>query len=402
MKGGRIVLAALIVLGASLATLWLVNAPRSGGEPGGGAGPPAGLGPPPESSRPLALTSSAECRECHEEVFAEWEGSHHAIAYTNPEVQKLSRNFRDRECLPCHSSRPIFETGLGNLKDTALGSRPLEREVRIEEGVDCFTCHQFKNGMMGSPSRLRGPSTAPCNPLPYAGIHDLGLCSPCHDQHKVIQDWLATEYAAGPTKKDCADCHMPAAPRKATAGRPAYVGRSHRFPAAHDPETLRKAASMTASLDGHGRVLVTVKNDGTGHNVPSDERHRAVDLVMTVRDKSGKSITAQVDRYRNPYRDEFHLKNPLRTPGAERDYQVALGVLGAAQVHARRVPAAFHPDREVFHPESTQIPAGEARSYVITLPAGAAGVKVRLIYKLNPYASDDDGTLLHEASLDVP
>jgi hypothetical protein len=399
---GRLGAATLFVLAASVAIVWLVNAPRSGGTPGGGTGPPPELGPPPETDRPLAFTSSVQCRECHEEVFAEWEGSHHAIAYTNPEVQKLSKNFRDRECLPCHSSRPIFETGLGNLRQPELGSRPLEREVRIEEGVDCFTCHQFKNAMLGSPSRLTGTSPAPCNPLPYAGIHDLGLCSPCHDQHKVIQDWLETEFASGPTKKDCADCHMPPAPRKGTRGRAAYVGRSHRFPAAHDPEFLKKAASMTTSADGQRRLLVTVKNDGTGHNVPSDERHRAVDLVVTFRDKSGNAVSAQVDRYRNPYRDEFHLKNPLRSPGAERDYQVAFGAFGAADVHVKRVPAAYRPDRKVFHPESTQIPAGEARSYVIKPPEGASAATVRLIYKLNPYVKDEDGTLLHEQSIDLP
>jgi hypothetical protein len=216
-----------------------------------------------------------------------------------------------------------------------------------------------------------------------------------------MQDWQATEFASGPTKKDCSDCHMPSAPRKATADRPAYVGKSHRFPAAHDPDMLKKAASMTASLDGKGRLLVTVKNDGTGHNVPSDERHRAVDLAVTFRDRAGNAVTAQVDRYRNPYRDEFHLKNPLRTPGAERDYQVGFGAFGSVDVHAKRVPASFNPDRKVFHSESMQIPAGEARSYVITLPPNAVGMTVRLIYKLNPFVKDEDGTLLHEESIEL-
>jgi hypothetical protein len=252
--------------------------------------------------------------------------------------------------------------------------------------------------MLGAPGRTSGTSTAPCNPMPYGGIRDLTLCSPCHDQHKVMQDWLATEYASGATKKDCFDCHMPPAERKATADRPAYVGRSHRFPAAHDDEMLRKAASMKTSLDGAGNLLVTVKNDGTGHNVPSDERHRAIDLVVTFRDKAGNAVSAQVDRYRNPYRDEFALKNPLRKPGDERDYSVDFGSFGTAHVHARRVPAAFNPDRKVWYPENTQIPAGEAREYRIALPKNAWSLTIRLIYKLNPFVEDDRGTLLHEAS----
>jgi hypothetical protein len=383
--------AAILVAAAAGGVWWLTSAPRGDGGTAPGAIGPGALGPPPTSPRELGLRSSAECRRCHEEVFKEWEESHHAMAYVNPEVQKLSRNFRDRDCLPCHVPRPVFESGLGN--------RVLEREVRLEEGVDCFTCHQFKTAMMGAPGRVSGTSNAPCNPMPYAGIRDLALCAPCHDQHKVMQDWLATAFAQpGAGRRDCFDCHMPTAERKATADRPAYVGRSHRFPAAHDAEILKKAASLTTSLDGQGHLLVTVKNDGTGHNVPSDERHRAVDLVVTFRDKAGNAVSARVDRYRNPYRDEFDLKNPLRKPGDERTYTVSFGTFGDAGVKAKRVPADFNPDRKVWYPENTQIASGESRAYVITLPKNAWGMTVRLIYKLNPFVEDDRGTLLREES----
>jgi HEAT repeat protein len=389
-----VLIAAVIVAAASLGLWWLLDAPRGrgdGGTPGGGT--PA-HGPPPESPRELSLRASAECRACHPEVWDEWASSHHAIAYTNPEVQKLSRNFRDRDCLPCHASRPVFETGLGN--------RVLEREVRLEEGVDCFTCHQFKNAMLGSPERLDGGSRAPCNPLPYAGIRDLGLCSPCHDQHKVMQDWLATEYATGPARKDCLDCHMPAAGRRATAERAAYVGRSHRFPAAHDPAMLRQALATSARVDERtGRLLIEVTNVGAGHAMPADERHRAVDLVVTLRDGAGNAATARVDRYRNPYRDEFHLRNPLRAPGAEHAYPVEFGAIGRADVVARRVPPAFNPERRVHYPESTQIPAGEARAYAIAVPEAARAATVRVIYKLNPFVADEGGTLLFEQEVDL-
>jgi Cytochrome c554 and c-prime len=393
VSAGRVLLAAVLVAAAAGVIWWLGMAPRPEGGPESRPEGPGALGPPPVAGRPLTLRSSAECRKCHEEVFAEWAASHHALAYVNPEVQKLSKNFRDRDCLPCHVPRPVFETGLGN--------RVLEREVRLEEGVDCFTCHQFKDAMMGAPGRTSGKSSAPCNPMPYAGIRDLALCAPCHDQHKVMQDWLATSFASGPGRKDCFDCHMPAAGRKATADRSAYMGRSHRFPAAHDAEILRKAASMTATRDGAGQLLVTVRNDGTGHNVPSDERHRAVDLVLTFRDRAGNAASARVDRYRNPYRDEFDLKNPLRKPGDERTYSVPFGAFGAVEVRARRVPSAHNPDRKVWYPENTQIPEGEARSYVITLPREASGATVRLIYKLNPFVEDDRGTLMHEESIDL-
>jgi hypothetical protein len=178
------------------------------------------------------------------------------------------------------------------------------------------------------------------------------------------------------------------------------MGRSHRFPAAHDPEILKTAVSLKTKVEG-GRLRIAVKNDGTGHNAPADERHRAIDLVVTLRDRVGNAVSARVDRFRNPYRDEFNLKNPLRKPGDEYSYEVDFGELGKATVVARRVAAAFNPIRKVYYPESTQIPAGEARTYEITLPPNASGASMRLIYKLTPFVEDDRGTLLHEASHEI-
>ncbi len=57
--------------------------------------------------------SAAQCKTCHEDVFAEWHGSHHQIAYSNPEVRALSDDFRKEECMDCHLPRPLAVTGFG-------------------------------------------------------------------------------------------------------------------------------------------------------------------------------------------------------------------------------------------------------------------------------------------------
>ena len=82
--------------------------------------------------------SSAQCRDCHQDVYDEWFGSHHRIAYTNPEVRDLSDDFRKEECMDCHLPRPLAVTG--------FGKRTLPRRTHFDEGVSCISCHLGPDG----------------------------------------------------------------------------------------------------------------------------------------------------------------------------------------------------------------------------------------------------------------
>lgn len=381
------VIVILLLAGCGL-LLWHLGS----GEPA--TGPPGGKGEPlpPNSDKPLTLTTSASCRECHPEVYREWYASQHRVSYTNKEVQKLSDGFKDKDCLPCHLPQPLLETG--------LGMRVLERLIRHEEGVGCITCHKYKNAMLGTREPGPGADDAPCNPRQYPPVGDTKLCAPCHDQHKVHVDWTRTRFAVpGPDYKDCNDCHMPVVDRRMPDGS-VREGRSHLLAGGHVPDMVAKAVTVTTREVGE-HVIVEVRNDGAGHHFPADYRHRAADLQLQLSDGKGWSAPVRVDRYRNPYRDEFHLKNPLPEPGSERTYTVVAEGVGTVKVHAVRVPADFNPDREPHYPDNTQIPAGEARSYTFTLPSDARRVRVRLWYRLTPYSTDEESTLVYEEVLEV-
>lgn len=344
---------------------------------------------------PIPFTKAADCKECHPDVWAEWYGSHHRIAYTNPEVQKLSFGFQGKgiDCLPCHLAGPMFGTG--------FGVRPLERGTNREDGVDCFTCHFWPEGnAMLTAGPLGGTaSKAPCQPAVTPSMRSLKLCAPCHDQHKVHKDWKETRFAIpGDGFKDCNDCHMPEVERRNAAGG-LRKGRSHRFPAAHDKDMLRSAATVTQSLSER-TLFVTVHNSGTGHNLPSDERHRAVDLHLVLDMGDGRAYDVRIERWRNPYRDEFEATNPLPNPGDEYEKtETVPELLADVGVHVKRVPAAHHPQRTVWYPASTQIPAGEKRELTIELPDGFKKVTLRLWYRTNPFQLDKDAVLLHEKTL---
>jgi hypothetical protein len=385
MSAGRLVVAVLLLL-ASAVLVWHLTRPAARGDGGGGPAPEV-----PTRGRPMTLASSEQCAACHPEVYAEWKASHHRLAYENPEVQRLSRGFQDKDCLPCHLPRPILETG--------LSERPLERGDRFEEGVDCFTCHFHPASQVMIGRGPLGPAAeaAPCLPVVSPLISDMGLCAPCHNQHKVHDDWAQSAFAVpGAGFKDCNDCHFPRLTRK--DGRP---GRSHRTPGAHDPEMLRSAARIRVDRAGPRGIVIGILNDGAGHNFPADERHRAVDVELRVRSARGESASARVFRFRNPYRQEFEIRNPLRAPGASFEDRLDLGALGTATLRVTRVAAGHRPERTNPYPESTQIPAGEARVLELLLPETVVQATVEVDYRIQPYQPDPEATLLHAATLDL-
>ncbi|MCP3920182.1 MAG: hypothetical protein GY711_32045 [bacterium] len=291
------------------------------------------------STEARRFTSSQECRSCHPDVFDEWQGSHHQIAYSNPEVRRLSDDFRNKECQACHLPRPVSETGLLN--------RTLPRMTRPDEGVDCLTCHLGADGRIVG---MRGGASG-CAPVADADFLSVSLCETCHNQHKTTDQWRASSYAReGVT---CNDCHMPEVPRGAGSGR------RHVFEGCHDPQMLRRAATFEMRREGE-ELIVSTTNSGAGHNFPTEERHRAVDVLVRFHGQAGAAGAWQrLYRFRQPYRDE---------PG-----------------------------------EDTQLAAGATHTERVPIPPDAVRAQARLWYRLNPFAVDGDAasTLLFERELEL-
>ncbi len=298
--------------------------------------------------------SSQQCRDCHQDVYEEWHGSHHQIAFTNPEVRALSDDFRKEECMDCHLPRPLAVTG--------FGKRTLPRRTHFDEGVSCITCHLAADG--GILARNDRPDV-PCAPKASPDFFAVEACASCHNQHWTTDQWRASHYPAQGT--DCSTCHMPAVERVRKDGSKSQ-GSGHVFPGAHDAAMLRKAAEFAASRDGNDIVL-TVTNVGAGHNLPTEERHRAVDIVYRIVAAEGPGPWQRAWRFRQPYRDEAEPINP-----------------GNATA------------------ENTQLPAGQSKAIRVPIPAGATAVEARLWYRLTPFCDDADprSTLLYERRVELP
>jgi len=312
----------------------------------GDVGPPAPTNVTTGTAAPGApLTRSTQCASCHPAVYAEWLGSHHEIAWKNPLVAQISDQFQNKICLDCHAPRPVLESG--------LGIRVLARSADREDGVNCLSCHDMGGGRLaGSTPEVTGP----CNPVFDERLATVEHCAVCHNQHGTVDEWAQTDFAKQVPPVGCIDCHMAEVERRRADGT-IVGGRNHTMHAAHDLEVIRRAPRVDVEV-GESVVRIAVTNVGAAHNFPTDERARAVDLVVQVLDPQGNLVGEEKrDRYRNPYRDEVGLKN-------------------------------------------TQIAWNETRSYEFPLGTDRGTVHVRLLYKHTPFVPDEEGWVVFEKTIE--
>lgn len=313
----------------------------------------AGGNDPARAARSTRWESAKQCQSCHQEVYSEWETSHHGISFTNPEVKALSDDFRREECMDCHLPRPLAVTG--------FGKRTLPRRTFLDEGVSCITCHLGEDG--GIVARNDRPEV-PCKPKRSEAFLAVDSCASCHNQHQTTDQWRASHYAAQGIH--CTNCHMPEADRKRPDGT-IKKGRGHVYAGAHDKAVLLQAGKFTSAREGNELVL-SIENVGAGHNFPTEERHRAVDLEYRFLSKDGPidgdgtggaAGWSRAWRCRQPYRDE---------PG-----------------------------------ENTQLPAGQKKVVRVPVPEGAVAAETRMWYRLTPFCDDADArsTLLQEQKVDL-
>ena len=271
--------------------------------------------------------TSAQCRDCHAEVYREWEGSWHAQSWNDPDVRALSNDFANTDCIDCHAPRPVFETG--------VDQRVLPRAARRQEGVDCISCHALAGP---DESRMAGTierEDVACRPKQMRSLSKPEFCAACHNQHQTVTQWLVTRYAAEGI--GCIDCHMP------FRGGDPNRGRDHTMHGGHSIELVRSAVDLRARREP-GRVLVEVENVGAGHSFPTDERSRAADVFW--RPLGGAAGPwRHLYRCRSPYRDEVGLTDTL-------------------------------------------LVAHETRTIPLEDPEASGAIEVALFYKLTPYWKD--------------
>jgi predicted CXXCH cytochrome family protein len=288
-----------------------------------------------DPSAAQAALSRSSCRDCHPEVWAQWEQSPHSRSWSDPNVQAAFQHFGfDRKCESCHAPQPVLVAGL---------SAPAElRDEDRDCGVDCLTCHQLPEGA-GVAARRTLPD-APCRPVATPELTAGRMCGTCHDP--IFKDWQASTYAD--EGKTCQGCHMP----EDVQGR---GKRSHLCSVSRDPERIRSSCRMQCRAEKE-ELMVSVTNHAAGHNYPGERHHRILLLQVVERDAADEIVLARQEVIKGI--------TPLRRESAS--------------------------DR--IRPGATF----EARFPIAGRPLVA---DVRLLYKLFPWQSDREALVVHQAEV---
>jgi hypothetical protein len=241
-------------------------------------------------------------------------------------------------CAACHTPGAAVDAPYGTDPNTVSGVN--------KSGVHCDYCHKVAGVKLDAASGLPDPNMPGVlsqdirRPFPedkdrysiFFGTFDddnvpmedtyLPLlkesqwCAPCHYGvfwdtlvYNSFGEWLASPYSDPKTGKTCQQCHMPAptmlneqpitnvAPGKGGVERDPSTIPAHTFPGASSTELLQNAVFMKVSgqrTGGRMIVKVSIVNDRTGHDVPTDSPLRQMILLVQARGPDGSPLT-QVD-----------------------------------------------------------------------------------------------------------
>ncbi len=269
------------------------------------------------------FTDPSVCGGCHKEIYAQWQGSMHNNAFADQFYLKMHDEAShdtggavDSFCTRCPTPIGTFS---GEVPPTS-GSRISEIS---KQGVQCDFCHTVTNlNITFMPSKVkRGPfsdAVSPFHETAYSELHTKSdFCGMCHNVNHpdnqlpleaTYTEWKNSPYAAQGIQ--CQDCHMTPGPGvtkpnpdTAASGGPArphiythqFVG-GNATPLASSGhqqlarEQLQAAAAIEVALPSGVKtgssteLLVTVKNKGAGHYLPTgltEVREMWLDVIVT-------------------------------------------------------------------------------------------------------------------------
>ncbi len=218
------------------------------------------------------------CKECHENIYEEFQSSYHAKNYFNDEFHQKIADHVDKEkysCATCHM--PMAN----NLADLISGkAKPDINNKTHTDAISCYFCHtiayvkkahkfnintkarQAKDYKPTLYGRLKNPDdndkhTSLTNPI-YAKV----ACMGCHSHKR--NDFNTTIFRAMDENQDsikCIECHMPKVEGGAEKMDKRARGHhaSHKFLGIHDKEFRKKGVDLNISYDNN-TLKITLKN----------------------------------------------------------------------------------------------------------------------------------------------
>jgi hypothetical protein len=141
---------------------------------------------------------------------------------------------------------------------------------------------------------------APCHYGVFGGVVGAGTVTGGTLIYNSYGEWLASPYSDPDTGLTCQQCHMPVSSENwfVFADRGGltrdYVSlHNHTMPGAADEDLLQNSVTMVSQAQRTGgqlQVEVSITNDKTGHDVPTDAPIRSMILVVEALDSNGEKL----------------------------------------------------------------------------------------------------------------
>lgn len=258
-------------------------------------------------------------------------------------------------------------------------------------------------------------------------IKESQWCAPCHYGvfwntviYNSFGEWLASPYSDSATGKTCQQCHMPAptilddqpitnvAPDKGGVERDPLSIPAHTFPGASNIELLQNAVSMSVSASQIGDKLtvnVTLINDKTGHDVPTDSPLRQMILLIQAQNADGTPLI-QVDGSMIP--DYGGVGDPNEGYYAGLPGKIYAKTLMELWTEITPTGAYWNPVKII---SDNRLAAFEAdtSTYTFTAPTdGKVAVEIKLLYRraykelMDQKGWDVPDIIMNEKQLDFP
>ncbi len=222
---------------------------------------------------------------------------------------------------------------------------------------------------------------APCHYGVLGGVVGMNTVTGGTLIYNSYGEWLNSPWSDPKTGKTCQDCHMPKSsanyfvfPDKGGITRNYVTLHDHTMLGGTDQTLLWNAVTMKSSAAHNGnslQVQVSITNDKTGHDMPTDAPMRSVMLVVEAQDASGRTVALQ----QGPTLPAW-TGNYAGQPGK------AFAKILKDQWTGETPTSSFW--RPVTITQDTRLAPykTDSSTYTFNLPAGsAATVKIKLIYR---------------------
>lgn len=245
------------------------------------------------------------CKECHEQIYEEYQGSGHAQSYFSNE---LHRSVADKVSKTKYGCASCHMPAADNIEQLISGeARPNIDNKTHSDGVSCFFCHTIAYVKNSHPfnvnikarqaegykptlyGRLNNPDESDKHSSVTNPVYAQNVCKGCHSHKR--NDYNATVFSAmeeGQNSLDCIRCHMPEAKggveKMDKRARGKHV--SHMFFGIRDEEFRKEGVDINLSIE-NGSLLVHLHNK-MGHPLiiqPARAKYLRITLM-----RGGKTV----------------------------------------------------------------------------------------------------------------